>query len=70
MTSINCSRNAPTELQPILRYVNQTLLAWAMRKFKRFSRRKTRAGQFIQRIAQQHPGLLVHWHVGQTSTFA
>jgi group II intron reverse transcriptase/maturase len=63
-------RYSPTVLQPILRYVNQTLLAWVMRKFKRFSRRKTRAGLFLQGIAAKNPNLLVHWHVGMTTTFA
>ena len=29
-------RYAPSALAPLLRYVNQTLLAWALRKFKRF----------------------------------
>src|SRR5215471_19197568 len=29
-------RYAPSALYPLLRYVNQTLVAWAMRKFKRF----------------------------------
>src|SRR6516164_8738572 len=29
-------RYAPSALKPMLRYVNQTLLAWAIRKFKRF----------------------------------
>ena len=27
---------APSALYPLLRYVNQALVAWAMRKFKRF----------------------------------
>ena len=31
-------RYAPSALYPVLRYVNQTLVAWAMRKFKRFKR--------------------------------
>ena len=29
-------RYAPSALSPMLRYVNQTLVRWAMRKFKRF----------------------------------
>ena len=36
-------RYAPSALYPLLRYVNQTLLAWAMRKFKRFKAHKIRA---------------------------
>ena len=35
-------RYAPSALYPLLRYVNQMLLAWAMRKFKRFKAHKIR----------------------------
>ena len=34
-------RYAPSALHPVLRHVNQTLLAWARRKFKRFAAHKT-----------------------------
>ena len=46
-------RYAPSALYPLLRYVNQTLLAWAMRKFKRFKAHKVRAGRFLQKLAQE-----------------
>ena len=36
-------RYAPSALSPLLRYVNQTFVAWAMRKFKRFKDHKVRA---------------------------
>ena len=36
-------RYAPSALYPMLRYVNLTLLGWAMRKFKRFKAHKVRA---------------------------
>jgi len=32
------------------RYVNATLLAWAARKFKRFSKHEIRAGQFPEKL--------------------
>jgi len=54
----------------LLRYVNQTLLAWATRKFKRFSTHKIRASQFLQKLARDNPNLLIHWRLGLTSTFA
>jgi RNA-directed DNA polymerase len=38
-------RYAPSALYPFLRYVNLTLLAWAMRKFKRFKAHKVRASR-------------------------
>jgi len=63
-------RFAPSALHPMLRYVNQTLLAWAMRKFKRFRLHKIRASQFLQKLAKDNSNLLVHWHLGMTGTFA
>ena len=63
-------RYAPSALYPLLRYVNQTLLAWAMRKFKRFADHKIRASQFLQKLARDHANLFVHWRLGMTGTFA
>jgi RNA-directed DNA polymerase len=53
-------RYAPSALSPLLRYVNQTLVAWAMRKFKRFKDHKVRASQLLQRLAQERRALFVH----------
>ena len=63
-------RYAPSALAPLLRYVNQTLLAWAMWKFKRFKAHKVRASRFLQKLAQENAKLLVHWRIGLTGTFA
>ena len=62
-------RYAPSALSPLLRYVNQTLVAWAQRKFKRFKRGATLAGQFIERLATEQPDLFAHWRLGMTGTF-
>ena len=63
-------RYAPSALYPLLRYVNQTLLAWAMRKFKRFKDHKIRASRFLQRLTAVRPDLFVHWQRGMIGTFA
>ena len=63
-------RYAPSALYPLLRYVNQTLLAWAMRKFKRFKAHKIRASGFLQRLAADRPDLFAHWQLGMVGTFA
>jgi len=63
-------RYAPSALYPLLRYVNQTLLAWAMRKFKRFKDHTIRASRFLQRLTAVRPDLFVHWQLGMTGTFA
>jgi RNA-directed DNA polymerase len=63
-------RYAPSVLYPLLRHVNQTLVAWAMRKFKRFKDHKVRASQFLQGLAAERRALFVHWDIGMTGVFA
>jgi RNA-directed DNA polymerase len=63
-------RYTPSALSPILRYVNQTLLAWAMRKYKRFKARKIRASQTLQRLVRDKASLFVHWRLGTFGSFA
>jgi len=63
-------RYSPSALAPLLRYVNQTLLAWAMRKFKRLRGRKIRASQFLLNLSRQSTHLFVHWRLGMTGVFA
>ena len=63
-------RYAPSALYPLLRYVNQRLLAWVMRKHKGFRARKVRASGFLQRLARDRAGLFVHWRIGMIGTFA
>jgi hypothetical protein len=63
-------RYAPSVLSPLLRSVNQTLVAWAMRKFKRFKRHKVQARQFLQRLATECADPFVHWQIGMTGVFA
>ena len=53
-----------------LRYVNQALVAWAMRKFKRFKRHRVQASQFLQRLATECGDIFVHWQIGMTGVFA
>src|SRR5215467_8222129 len=63
-------RYAPSALAPLLRYVNQTLLGWARRKFKRFKGHKIRASCFLQQLVRRNANLFVHWQLGMTGTFA
>jgi hypothetical protein len=62
-------RYTPSAITPMLRYVNQTLRAWVMRKFKRFKGRKTCAGQFLTRIPRESAGLFVHWRGDPSDVF-
>jgi hypothetical protein len=63
-------RYTPSALSPMLRHVNQTLLAWAMRKYKRFRGHKIRASHLLQRLVRDSPGLFVHWRIGMIGSFA
>jgi group II intron reverse transcriptase/maturase len=63
-------RFAPSALYPVLRYVNHTLVAWAMRKFKRFKDHKTRAGRFFERLSKERADLFAHWKIGMTGVFS
>jgi len=63
-------RYTPSALYPLFRYVNQTLLAWVLRKFKRFKHRTIAASQFLQRLAQTRADLLVCWQHGMIGAFA
>jgi RNA-directed DNA polymerase len=63
-------RYAPSALYPILRHFNKTLVAWAMKKFRRLKRHKTRASLFLEGIAERHPHMFVHWQRGMAGAFA
>lgn len=57
-------------MYPVLRHFNMTLVAWAMKKFKRLRGRKIRASCFLKEIAQRQPYLFVHWKLGTVGEFA
>lgn len=57
-------------LYPVWRHFNKTLVAWAMRKYRHFRRRKTRASLFLEKIMKQQPYLFVHWRNGMKGAFA
>ena len=51
-------------LYPVFRHFNDTLVRWAMRKYKRLRRHKTRACRFIADVARRQPELFAHWRLG------
>lgn len=63
-------RYMPSALDPLLQYVNQTLRAWAMRKFKSLKGHKTKAGLMLTRLARECPGFFAHWRHGKIGSFA
>jgi hypothetical protein len=57
-------------LETMLRHVNLTLVAWAMRKFKRFQGRKVRAARFLEKLVRIRPAMFEHWRIGMIGAFA
>jgi len=57
-------------LYPMLRHFNKTLVAWAMKKYRRLRKRKTRAGKFIERISKENRNVFAHWRCGMQGAFA
>jgi len=55
---------------PVWRHFNTTMVAWAMRKYKPFKNRKTRAARFMERISHEQPRLFAHWRAGMIGAFA
>ncbi len=63
-------RYRPSAMYPVLSHFNNTLVAWARRKYKRLQRHKTRAGRFIENISERDPHLFEHWKRGMVGSFA
>jgi RNA-directed DNA polymerase len=58
-------RYTPSALERFKNYLDQRLVAWAMRKYKKLKGRKTKAYQFINRIKEENLSLFVHWRKGR-----
>jgi len=63
-------RYCRSALYPMCRHVNKALVRWARRKFKALRRHKSRASQFMEKIAEQNPRLFAHWRAGMIGAFA
>jgi RNA-directed DNA polymerase len=44
--------------------IDQRLVRWVQRKYKRFRNRRRRAWQYLRRVAQGQPELFAHWSLG------
>ena len=51
----------PSALRPIERYVGQSLVRWATRKYKKLRRHRVRAWERLLRVIRRQPTLLVLW---------
>jgi RNA-directed DNA polymerase len=57
-------------MYPVWRHFNKTLIAWAVRKYKRFRNRGVWASKFLEGIAEREPRLFAHWRAGMQGAFA
>lgn len=48
----------------VAHHVDRALVRWAMRKYKRFRGRETRAWRWLAEQARRRPGLFPHWRAG------
>jgi RNA-directed DNA polymerase len=53
-----------SQLYPVLRHMNNALIHWARRKYKKLARHKTRAIFWMGRLAKNRPELFAHWQMG------
>jgi len=51
-------------LYPLLRRINDHLVRWAMRKYKRLRRREKRARELMAEASRRSPQLFAHWRIG------
>jgi len=54
----------PSAMRQLWRNFNRYLVRWVRRKFKRLSRHKLRARDFLDRYARAHPHLFIPWSLG------
>ncbi len=48
----------------VLRRINEYLVRWAMRKYKRLRGHRTRTVNWLASVARRVPRLFAHWRVG------
>ncbi|EDH5633237.1 reverse transcriptase [Salmonella enterica subsp. enterica serovar Claibornei] len=58
-----------SEMDKVFKAFNKTLVRWARSKYKALRRHKTRAAEYIRRMAKEMPWLFAHWKVGVTDSF-
>ena len=53
-----------SKIVQVLRYVNDVLVRWVLRKYRRFRRKERRAAHWLGRIAARDPQVLALWKLG------
>lgn len=55
----------PSALLSTLNRINDYLVRWLVRKYKRFKRKRARAREALNRHARRFPGLFAHWKLAK-----
>ena len=55
-------------MRRVWRHMNEFLVRWLMRKYKRLARHRTRAWRELGRLASGSPTMFVHWKMGHVPT--
>jgi len=55
-------------MYPSLQRINEYLVRWAMRKYKRLRRQPTKAWRWLEGVARREPTLFAHWRLGVQPT--
>jgi RNA-directed DNA polymerase len=55
-------------MYPSLQRINEYLVRWAMRKYKRLHRQPTKAWRWLEGVAGREPALFAHWRLGVRPT--
>jgi len=53
-----------SQMYPVYMHMNQVLVLWARRKYKKLKTHKIRADNWLGKIAMREPKLFVHWEMG------
>lgn len=57
-----------SEVRKTLGYVNESLVKWVMRRYKRIKGSKYNAWKYLSKIAKKYPNLFYHWTKGLMPT--
>jgi hypothetical protein len=57
-----------TEMRKLYDYVNQRLVTWARRKYRKLKCHKRLGFQWLGRIANKQPNLFFHWQACRVTT--
>jgi RNA-directed DNA polymerase len=53
-----------SEFKRVIAHLNDILMKWAVRKYRRFKRSRVKARTWLRRMAERAPDLVYHWTLG------